>query len=145
MSETVVISAPVAEIIPDAERMHFIPKLLPGVDLLIAEATLFNLMSQLCPAYKGAYWTYYRLPNGGYYMAPTGYGTMQIEWWGKRLLRRDVGRCRGNCRNPVRPVAPVLQSAGRPVGRQFRETPRLFLHPSRGQFDFSGDRLSPEM
>lgn len=82
MSDTTLANTPIAELVPEAERGTFIPKLLPGIKLLIAEATVFDFMGKLCPAYGGGFWNYYRLSNGGYYMAPDKYGRMTLEWWG---------------------------------------------------------------
>lgn len=38
--------------------------------MMVTEAAIFNIMGELCPDYSGAYWEFYELNNGGFFMAP---------------------------------------------------------------------------
>ena len=58
-------------------RLHTLPRHF-GKDLLRIENTIFNTMSRLAPAYTGAYWSFFELSNGGFYMAPCGERTFRM-------------------------------------------------------------------
>ena len=51
---------------PEALPRHF------GRLMLVFENAVFDWMGKLCPTYSGAYWNFYELSNGGFYMAPQG-------------------------------------------------------------------------
>lgn len=55
--------------IHDKQRLAFLPKYF-GKRMLVAEHGIYNAMSQLCSNYDGAFWHFYELSNGGFYMAP---------------------------------------------------------------------------
>ena len=38
--------------------------------MMQAEAQVYYTLSTICETYKGAYWHFYELSNGGFYMAP---------------------------------------------------------------------------
>ncbi|ADU15372.1 antirestriction protein [Asticcacaulis excentricus] len=78
MSQALVAAVSPITLIPDEERGSFIPKLLPGVPLIMAENYIFDILSNLCRDYRGGLWNYYRTHNGALYSAPTGYGQMRL-------------------------------------------------------------------
>jgi hypothetical protein len=50
-----------------------------GVPLMLAvERAVFRALEELAADYDGAYWHYYELSNGGFYIAPDG-GSLQIR------------------------------------------------------------------
>jgi hypothetical protein len=53
MIEAAATNLPVATLIAEAQRMRFIPRMLPGVPVLIAEFTVFNWMERLSVQYGG--------------------------------------------------------------------------------------------
>lgn len=59
-----------AKIVTESKRMdtadrHF------GIRFpLTVEPMIFQFATQLAPAYSGGYWNFYRISNGGFYMAP---------------------------------------------------------------------------
>jgi hypothetical protein len=68
-----------ATLVPDDERLDFLPKLF-GVRLMLqGEHMVYGWMRALSPDYVGGYWDFYRLSNGGGYMAPKLVGPVQIE------------------------------------------------------------------
>lgn len=78
MTDTVTTNLPTAILVPDEERLNFIPTMLPGVPLISAENYVFDNMSNLCREYAGGLWNYCRTSNGALYMAPAGYGRMRL-------------------------------------------------------------------
>lgn len=80
MIEAAATNRPVAALVAEAQRIRFIPRMLPGVPVLIAEFTVFNWMERLSAQYAGGLWNYYEVSNGAFYMAPTGHGPMLLEW-----------------------------------------------------------------
>lgn len=67
--------------VPDGERTHFLMDLF-GSKALIVENSIFTWLDRLCPAYHGGYWEFFRLPDGGGYMAPSGdsHAKLHLEW-----------------------------------------------------------------
>jgi len=54
----------------DSERIDF-PAQLFGVHFpLLVEPIIYGLTESMAREYKGCYWEFYRLSNGGFYMAP---------------------------------------------------------------------------
>lgn len=58
-----------ATIVKENDRLSFLPKYF-GNRMIAAEQGIYNTLSKLCPSYKGAFWNYYELSNGGFYMSP---------------------------------------------------------------------------
>ena len=54
--------------VPDDERMEFLPRKL-GKLFLKFEMSVYAHMDNLCPEYRGGFWEFYDLSNGGFYMA----------------------------------------------------------------------------
>lgn len=65
MSKAAVIKS---ELIPDAERLSALPKYFKS-HMMEVEGSIYHLMSRFCQEYDGGYWNFYRLNNGGFYMA----------------------------------------------------------------------------
>lgn len=47
---------------------------------LEGEIAVFQWMRQLCTAYNGGFWRFYRLSNGGLFMAPSANEPMHLTW-----------------------------------------------------------------
>jgi len=60
----------VASLVPTDERFKFLPKLFGESLMLVGENSIYRFMDQSSPDYNCAYWNYYELSNGGFYMAP---------------------------------------------------------------------------
>lgn len=58
-----------ARLVADGSRSNTLPQHF-GPAFLFVENLVFDLASTLIPAYRGAYWHFYELSNGGFYMAP---------------------------------------------------------------------------
>jgi len=68
-----------ARLVPDDERMGFLPKHFGQRLMLRGELTVYGWMDRLSPDYQGGYWNYYEI-KGGFYLAPAGYDTLHIIW-----------------------------------------------------------------
>jgi len=76
------LTSPVAAVlVSDAERMLALPRHF-GSQLLEAETTIFAGLRELSADYQGAYWHFYELSNGGFYMAPDVSEPFRIEVMG---------------------------------------------------------------
>ena len=58
-----------AIVVSENQRLAFLPKYF-GKRMMAAENGIYNAISKLCANYSGAFWNYYELSNGGFYMAP---------------------------------------------------------------------------
>lgn len=52
-----------------AQRLTFLADVFGG-DFMAAEASVYAYASRYCPEYAGGFWHFYRLPEGGGFMAP---------------------------------------------------------------------------
>lgn len=59
-----------AVIVKENQRLAFLPKYFGSHMIVVAEQAIYNTLSKLCTSYRGAFWNYYELSNGGFYMAP---------------------------------------------------------------------------
>ena len=59
-----------AKIVPESQRMNAADKHFGIRFPLTVEPMIFQFATQLAPAYAGGYWNFYRLSNGGFFMAP---------------------------------------------------------------------------
>ena len=78
MNAQTLTSPVIAALVPDHERLHTLPRHF-GSHLLVAESAIFDWLRDLSPDYEGAYWHFYELSNGGFYMAPDVGGRFRIE------------------------------------------------------------------
>lgn len=60
----------ISTIVPERLRMSTVDKLFGLAYVTQLEPTVFAFAGALAPAYQGAYWDFYTLSNGGFYMAP---------------------------------------------------------------------------
>jgi hypothetical protein len=56
--------------VPESERMNVADTLFGVRYVTLLEPTIFNMAGMLAAEYDGAYWQFYTLSNGGFYMAP---------------------------------------------------------------------------
>jgi len=71
-----------AQLVADDDRMDFMPKHL-GLRNLMAGQNLFPAyLEKLSQDYKGGYWEFYELSNGGWYTAPRGDKRFNMAWSG---------------------------------------------------------------
>lgn len=57
------------EKVDDKERIAFLPKKL-GTQCVKFENIVFSIMGRANPEYTGGFWDFYRLSNGGFFIAP---------------------------------------------------------------------------
>ena len=69
MSETHTDIQILATKVPDDERLEFLPQHF-GRRMLRFEHSVFSHLARLSEGYRGGYWHFYNLSNGGCYMAP---------------------------------------------------------------------------
>jgi hypothetical protein len=62
---------------PD-ERLLCLPNI-AGWDCVVLEHTIYDMLSILSDDYGGGFWDYYRLSNGGFFMAPTDQTTYRMR------------------------------------------------------------------
>lgn len=59
-----------ASLVSESQRLDFLPSYF-GLRLMMrGEALTYAWLCRLCERYSGAYWHYYTLSDGGFYMAP---------------------------------------------------------------------------
>lgn len=56
--------------VQDENRLDFLPRHF-GRHMLKVERSIYDQCANLCPSYRGGYWHYYDLSNGGCYLAPS--------------------------------------------------------------------------
>lgn len=61
----------VARLVPDHERMGFLPRHFGSRRFLQGENAVYDWMRRLCPDYTGGFWEFVELSNGGFYMRPS--------------------------------------------------------------------------
>lgn len=66
------------ELISESLRLKALPYYFrQGMPLV--EPTILDLMRKHCQTYNGAYWDFYKLSNGGFFMAPCGPATYALS------------------------------------------------------------------
>jgi len=68
-----------ARLVPDHERLAFLPKHFGMRLMLRGEISIYNWLDRLAKDYRGGYWHYYEISDG-FYMAPAGYDKLRIVW-----------------------------------------------------------------
>lgn len=66
------------ELISDSLRLKALPYFFRQ-GMMLVEPTVFDLMGKHCKTYSGAYWDFYKLSNGGFFMAPSGQETYALS------------------------------------------------------------------
>jgi hypothetical protein len=59
-----------AKVVPPRQRLAFLPELFTPRLMMQAEGMIYVQAAQLSENYTGGLWTFYRLSNGGFYVAP---------------------------------------------------------------------------
>lgn len=54
----------------ESERLDTLPRHFGGRGMLQVEFSIYDALRELADGYRGGYWHYYQLSNGGFYMAP---------------------------------------------------------------------------
>ncbi|MBB4000137.1 antirestriction protein [Aureimonas pseudogalii] len=71
-----------ASIVADSRRMTFLPALFGPRRMVAGEATIYNVMGQLSPEYRGGLWDFLELDGKPLYMRHDGEGRIGIQWHG---------------------------------------------------------------
>jgi hypothetical protein len=58
------------ELVPEDRRMSITERLFGMAFPLQLEPVIYGITDRMADSYSGAYWTFYTLSNGGFYMAP---------------------------------------------------------------------------
>ena len=66
----------------DEERLDFFPRHVGVTKMLAFERHVFAWMGTLCKEYRGGFWEFYDLSNGGFYIAPVDEERMRLIWPG---------------------------------------------------------------
>jgi hypothetical protein len=69
----------VATEVPQELRPQFLPKRFGPAFLPRGEMLVYDWMRRLCDGYRGGFWRFVELSNGGFYMAPTLPGPLHIR------------------------------------------------------------------
>lgn len=67
-----------ATVVSTKRRMNVITRTFGDLGPIV-ENTIFSLMDQFCSDYKGGYWEYYQLTNGGFFMAPSDHEYLRLD------------------------------------------------------------------
>ena len=67
----------VARRVQDSERLTSLPRHF-GNRLLAFEGAVYDLMRRFSPDYRGGFWDFTELSNGGFYMSPEHEGTFRF-------------------------------------------------------------------
>ena len=59
-----------ASLVAEAQRLDFLPTYFGPRLMMRGEALVYAWLRRLCERYNGAYWHYYTLSDGGFYLAP---------------------------------------------------------------------------
>lgn len=71
-----------ANLVADEKRIDFLPEFFGADLMLVGENYAYVWLSRLSKDYKGGYWNFYKLSNGGFYMAPAVPGKIEIIGFG---------------------------------------------------------------
>lgn len=71
----------IATLVADDARLNMFPKYFKQ-HYLVGEQTIYSIMRRLCERYNGAYWDFYELSNGGFFIAPSLTDQMTLTSFG---------------------------------------------------------------
>lgn len=72
--------AVVAHLVADEnERLSFLPRFVGAKHMILFENSVYSWLEGLSKSYSGAFWNYYTLSNGGFYMSPALDKPMQMS------------------------------------------------------------------
>ena len=60
-----------------ADRLKCLPEV-AGRDCVVLEHTIYDMLSMMSDDYDSGFWDYFRLSNGGFYMAPKISGSLRM-------------------------------------------------------------------
>ena len=68
-----------ASVVPGERRMDFLPKHFGERAMIKFEMSVYDWMGSLCPTYRGGFWNYVELSNGGAFICPSGVESFAIS------------------------------------------------------------------
>ena len=68
-----------ASLVAEAQRLDFLPTYFGPRLMMRGEALVYAWLRRLCERYNGAYWHYYTLSDGGFYLAPDLAERLEVE------------------------------------------------------------------
>ena len=68
LAQTVTVAPLVSTLVPESERLQFLPKHF-GRLMMLVESRVYTAMRSLCPDYTGGFWEFYEISNGAAYLA----------------------------------------------------------------------------
>ncbi|WP_205790750.1 antirestriction protein [Burkholderia sp. Ac-20353] len=68
-----------SELVVEEQRLHFLPHYF-GARYLHGEDYVFEWARRLCSTYNGGHWQFFRLSNGGFYLAPEIAAPVSVRW-----------------------------------------------------------------
>lgn len=71
-----------ATLVADDDRLDFLPKRLGHRNLMRGQNLYMDYLGRLSDDYKGGYWEFYELSNGGWYAAPRTEQRYRMHWDG---------------------------------------------------------------
>ncbi|WP_322092832.1 antirestriction protein [Paraburkholderia bannensis] len=67
-----------ANAVPENRRTTFLPKYFTPLLMIRAESMIYGHAGNLSKDYEGAFWEFYELSNGGFYVAPRREGAFDV-------------------------------------------------------------------
>ena len=68
-----------ASVVPGERRIDFLPQHFDERAMIKFEMSVYDWMGRLCPTYRGGFWNYVELSNGGAFLYPSGVETFEIK------------------------------------------------------------------
>lgn len=68
-----------ASLVAESQRLDFLTTYFGPRLMMRGEALVYAWLRRLCERYNGAYWHYYTLSDGGFYLAPNLCERLEIE------------------------------------------------------------------
>lgn len=69
----------IATEVPESRRLGFMPEAFTPRMMMRAEGLVFHQASLLAQSYSGAYWDFFTLSNGGFYLAPRSDRRFEVQ------------------------------------------------------------------
>jgi hypothetical protein len=76
--------------------MDFLPKHFGARAMIKFEMSVYDWMGSLCPTYRGGFWNYVELSNGGAFMYPAGVDAFEFTVDGNGFTAPSVPRSRAS-------------------------------------------------
>ena len=67
------------QLVAEDQRLSVIEKLFGALFPLMLEPVIYGITERMAEAYRGGYWQFYTLDNGGFYLAPEGEEVYQVS------------------------------------------------------------------